>query len=334
MRFRIALAMSLLALVAASCGADSEGAAPGVGAAMLRYGYDPGERLSYDVDQVLDMRMTADGGGAAVGAFDADMIMDVTQRLDYRIDEGPQPDTIEVTIDQRITDGSATMTAMGQTEFLTLAELGPMASRITLVLDATGGLVEIAVDGRALPTDLFGDFPGLGMGSMAQPGHLGPEFPDRPVGLGDRWVTQGSSDTMGFEFFQRTENEITDFEEIDGRRTMRVDSVVTIAPIDMSFDDLMDAAMTAGSAMDPSIDAAQMDAAMEMFDSLGIEMNIHMDEIRMDMVSWFDPTDGIVVRLEFTSPMTMELAMKGIPDAGDITMSMKMDIEQTMVLVG
>jgi hypothetical protein len=49
------------------------------------------------------------------------------------------------------------------------------------------------------------------------------------------------------------------------------------------------------------------------------------------MTTWFDAAAGIVVRTTVETPMTMRMAMRGVPE-GDLEVVMEMATEQRLTL--
>ena len=80
--------------------------------------------------------------------------------------------------------------------------------------------------------------------------------------------------------------------------------------------------------------AAEMQAALSMVETMGMDMTYRMDQSVILMTTWFDAAEGVVARVEMNGPQHMYLEMSGIPDAGDITLDMDMSMTATMQLTG
>jgi hypothetical protein len=304
---------------------------------LFRYGYQPGDHLVYETLQQMEMAVEADGADGILGALDTQMVMDLGARLEYSFAEGPQPDMVAITVGTTFLSGSATMTSMGQTQSIPMDELTGLGTiETTVVVDANGHPTEVTVGGQTLALDLLGDFQGLGgLGGLGTPQHLGPEFPDHPVAVGDSWETETSQDLMGIEFRQRGEHRIVGQETVAGRPTYKVASVIRTDGMELDFADLTGLSMAAAGSLDPaSVDEMQM--ALDMFESMGIDMRYQIADTVLEMTSWFDPVAGIVVRLELAAPMTMTVEIRDMPDlpSGDLRMVADMDIRQSMRLAG
>jgi len=338
MRFtRIALApIAALALVAAACGPDTAEAPVVVeNAAVLHYAYQPGNSLSYEVTQGVSMTMEASGDAAVAGLTDTTMDMSTTSQIDYSFAEGPSPDLTEVTITTTLLGGGATMTTAGRTQTVPLSQLeGQVAGTMVLIVDPQGRLVEASMDGQALPTELLENMDSMLGQSVSQPQHIGPEFPEEPIGVGSTWTTEQTTNLFGLSITQRGNHAVVGEETVQGRTTLKIDSTITteatrIDVMDL-FEELVDSGMAAQSGMSPD----ELEMTRSMFRSMGIDMVVRLDDSRTDMTTWFDPADGIVVKSVLGGPMSMTMHMGGMPDVGDIEMVMDMFMDQSMELAG
>lgn len=313
-------------LTVAACGAEPSGSVDG---SFLRYSYEPGTSLSYDIESVMFMDMTMTG---FPGASDVSMAMNVDQRLDYSIGEGPTPGTVELTLHQAMTGGSGSVTALGETQYLTPGELGVVESEIVIVLDELGNLVEAALDGNAIPLDLLGGDAGFGANAFNQPQHGGPVLPDFPVGVGDEWKSEEAFGGFGFEVIQRGRHEVIAEEVHDRRDVVIILSEVTIERTEFDLIEIMEGLMASGYE-DPAMSAAELESAMALFQGTGLEMSLEVEKSQSEMTTWFDPAAGVVVRNELEMPMTMTIHMSGIPEVpGDVEMQMTIDLAQTSTL--
>jgi hypothetical protein len=332
MRARIAAALvGVLAVVAAACGAAT--AAPPEGARFARYAYQPGDSLAYDVEQGMSMTMEGAGDPSLGGMLNAAMDMSATATIAYDVAEGPRPDTVELTITTTFVDGGATMTQMGRTEAIPLGQfVDGMASTMVVLLDPNGSLLSVEVDGQPLPTELLNGFEGFAGQTTSLPQHIGPEFPDEPVGVGSTWTTEQEMGAFGFTMEQRGEHTVVAEEIVDGRTTWRIESVVTTGATEIDLVAMLREMMEADAAAQ-GYDAEDMEMSLSMFESLGVDMDMRLDESRTDMTVWFDPEAGIVVRAVIGSEMSVDMAMRGIPQSSDMEITMDMVVTQAMDLV-
>jgi hypothetical protein len=337
MRFaRTALApIAVFVLLAtAACGPETADDSPVVveNAKVLHYAYQPGDSLAYEVNQGVSLAMEG-GGGAAMSAMDVTMDMSISTLLDYEFAEGPSPDLTEVTISTTLVGGGATMTSMGRTQTIPLTDLaGDLTPTMVLLIDPQGRLVEASVDGQVLPTELLNSFDSMIGQSASQPQHIGPEFPADPIGVGSTWETEQSIDMFGLAITQRGEHAVVAEEEIDGRSTLRIDSTIRTGATRVDVMDVLQEMIASGMAEESGLSENDLELTMAMFDSMDIDFVMRLDDSRTDMSTWFDPVDGIVVKSVMSGPMSMSMSMRGVPQTGDVDLTMDMTIEQTMKL--
>jgi len=117
MRNRFLLGLASLALVVTACGQDTGLSGDGV---TLRYAFQPGETLEYNTDLEMTMDMTTEGDFGLPGGLDMTLDMDLAARSTYDIEEGPDPETVRLTVSTDIVDGSASMEMLGMTEAIPL----------------------------------------------------------------------------------------------------------------------------------------------------------------------------------------------------------------------
>lgn len=330
----VSVAAAAFALVASGCGPDSADAQVVVeNAAVLRYAYQPGDSLSYDVHQGVSLSMEGSGDAAFGAATDVTMDMSISSFVDYRFAEGPSPDLTEVTIETSLVGGGATMTAMGRTEVIPLSELsGDLTPTVVLVLDPQGRPVDGSIDGRALPTDLLEDFGAMIGQSASQPQHIGPQFPEEPIGVGSTWETNQDIDLFGMAITQHGQHAVVGEDAVGGRATLRIESTIRTGATRVDLGEALEQMLDSGLAAGSGLDEAEIESMTAMYESMGIEMTMRLDDSRTDMTTWFDPDAGVVVKSVMAGPMSMSLSMRGAPDVGDLEVTMDMVVEQTMEL--
>jgi hypothetical protein len=327
MRTRGAAALLLLTVLAAACGAGGPQAGPGV---VLRYSYQPGDNLSYDLDAALDLDMTASGNSAAAPGMDASMVMSVTARLDLGFALGPTPDTIEITVTEELLEGGARMTSMGEEVLIPLDELAEaMEQEIVIVVDPQGRPVSATVGGLALPAQFLAGTAAFG-GSLLTPQQFGPEFPETGLAVGVEWDTEQAADGLGMAFSQHGRHRVVAQEELEGRTVYRIDSEITTGAIHIGLAELMEALQQAPGLLGEA-DPAELEAGMAQFESIGVSVDITMEESTARMTTWFDPAAGLVARSVVETPTTMRMAMRGLP-GGDVEVVMEMTAEQRLTL--
>lgn len=343
-RFRVLIAIVVLGLVAAACGSDAD-----ADRRLLRYGYAPGDSLTYDMTGSVIGSLHVEGP-IEPGVEQADVDLDVSlgARLAYQVTEGPDPTQSVVRITQQLTSLSGSVSGMGEDQQLSLADLGevpPMT--IELVIDEVGTVVSATIDGQELPLGELGDLGGLGGlgglgdlgaleslgGQFLGPQHLGPLFSDDPVGVGDDWTIDGSAAPFGLDFPQQATHRIAAEETIGARSVVRIESELTTGPVDLGLADLVGA--LGGQLGDVGDDEFGLDPEQlaAFFEALGLQVSLDLARSDGTATTWFDADDGIVVSHDGTTPFDLSVSMIGIPDVGDIAMDLTMTVTQSLTLV-
>ncbi|HSG79326.1 MAG TPA: hypothetical protein VLD62_07090 [Acidimicrobiia bacterium] len=337
-RLRALIAIVVLGLVAAACGSDS-----GADRRLLRYGYAPGDSLTYDLSGSVVGSLRIEGP-IEPGVDQADLDLDLTlgARLGYAVSEGEDPTQSVVRITQQLTSLSGSVSGMGEERQLSLADLGEMPpTTVEVVIDETGAVVSATIDGQALPLGGLGDLGGLGAlgdleslgGQFLGPQHLGPLFSDEPVGVGDDWTIDGSVAPFGLDFPQEATHRIAAEETVGARSVVRIESELTTGPIEFGLADLVGAlGGQLGELGDEEfgLDPEQLAA---FFEALGLQVSLDLAQSEGTATTWFDPAGGIVVRHDGTTPFDLSVSVAGIPDVGDIAADLTMTVTQSLTLV-
>jgi hypothetical protein len=78
-----------------------------------------------------------------------------------------------------------------------------------------------------------------------------------------------------------------------------------------------------------------VDLMVEFFESLGGELQAEVAGSTSTMTTWFDPADGVVVKVEITQPQAADVAMKGVPEmGGDLALSARLETVTGAELTG
>jgi len=328
MKTRGPAAWLLLVLLAAACGSGGPQEGAGV---VLRYAYEPGDSLAYDLEASMDMDMTASGNAAAAAGMNASLVVSVTGRLDLSFAVGPAPDTVEITVAQELLEGGARMTTLGGETLIPLSDLaGQTQQEVVLVVDPQGRPVSMSVNGTALSTQMLGALSGFGGGETLTPQQFGPEFPQTGLYVGAEWETDNSGEVLGLAFRQHGRHKVMAEEQVLGRPAYRIDSRLTTAELRTDMAALMEALRRAPELMGGT-DPAEFDAAIAQFESMGVAVDIVMEEYTVVMTTWFDPARGIVLRSVVETPMAMAMVMRGFP-GGEIEVLMETTTEQRLTL--
>jgi hypothetical protein len=328
MRRTAIIGIALLTVAFAACG--DEGAGDGQ---LLRYGYQPGTTLTYDLSTGITGTLDIEGDfEPETGSLDVALDMDTDAVLRYEFAEGTEPDLLDLTLTMEITGLGGTMDAQGETRQLSLDELGEELRPIEAVftIDDQGTIVSASVDGQPLPTDLL---EGLGASPtvLLTPQHFGPQLPEEPVSVGDRWETESVVSRFGFEVTTRGEHLVAAEETVGGRSTLRIESTVETTPLELGMADLLAATAQEGE----EVDQEMVDLMVEFFESLGGELRADVAGSTSTMTTWFDPADGVVVKFELTQPQAADVAMQGVPEmGGDLSMSAQLETVSSAELSG
>lgn len=337
-RLRLLTAIVALGLVAAACGSDS-----GADRRQLRYGYAPGDSLTYDLAGTVTGSLHVEGPlEPGVEEADVDLDLSIEARLGYDISEGSDPTLSVVRITQQITSLAGSVSGMGEDEEFSLDDVGEMPpSTVELVIDEQGTILSATVDGQSLPLGDLPDLGGLGAlgdleslgGQFLGPQHLGPLLPDEPVGVGDEWTIDGSTAPFGIDFPQEATSRITAEEIVGARSTLRIESAVALGPLSLGLAELAEALFGQLGDLgdeDFGLEPEQLGAFLE---ALGLQVTFDLTRSDGSATTWFDPADGIVVRHDGTTPFAMSVAMAGIPEVGDLSLDLEMTVIQSLTLV-
>ncbi|MDX1691650.1 MAG: hypothetical protein R3290_11575 [Acidimicrobiia bacterium] len=344
-RSRALFAIAAIALVAAACGTGSGDAQ------VLRYGYAPGDALTYDVSAAVEGGLTVQGPlepGVTEGSADIDVAVDM--RVGYEVLEGDDPTISVVRITQEFTGLSGSVSGMGEDRTLSDADLeGLEPITVEISVDETGEIVSASVDGQEVPLDRMLDFGALsegglddfaGLGSqLLNPGHFGPELPTDAVGVGDEWTTEKTSAPLGLDVSQQTTHRIAGEETVGGRTTLRIESTVTTEALELGLAELLEGflgdlegGLGGDLGGDDDFGFAPEDVAA-FLEAMGLELRFVLAGSEGTATTWFDPADGLVVRHTATNPVDLSVSVTGIPDTGDVSLDAEFTITQDATLV-
>jgi hypothetical protein len=343
MRRSLVLVFAALAFLTAACG---EGATTSGDGVVLRYGYQPGDQLSYDMNLSMDMVMSGTGDLELPTGndFDATMSADLSARADFTAEEGPDPDTVKLTTAVVFLDGGGTIEGFGTTEEIPFADVIDQMPAIDaeVILDTQGEIIEMSVGGQTIPP---GVLEGLGIlngssgfGAFDTGQMFGPALPDGPVSVGTAWSDETSMDLLGMSIRTTVASEVTAVETVAGRETYRIESTQTTDPIDLDLRDLLAGIQDLGpelaATMGEGMTADDLDAMLGGLNAQGIELTMHMDRNVTRSTTWFDAAAGVAVRVEANSePAHLGIEARNVPGTGDVSMSIEMTMTMTMELV-
>lgn len=322
----------LLALLVLT-GACGRGADADEGGTILQYSYRPGETLSYELELVTAMTSESTDGASTSAAADWAMDMGITERLELAFAEGADPATIRITMTQEVLDGEAHTSTLGQEQSIPLEQFtAGLQNEVSVVIDARGKLLSASIGGSELPAQFLTALSSFSGSTMLQPQQLGPEFPAEPVSVGDEWQTTASTEILGLQIAQTSRHRLAAEEQLLGRRTYRIESLITTERYSADLADLMTVLQETPGLLGGA-DPAQMDAAFGQFEDSGIDLEFDMAESTASLTTWFDPVAGIVVRSELRVPIAMTMRMGALPEGGESSMHIEMATDQQMTLV-
>jgi len=311
---RRAVTTIALVLALAACGEAG-------GGRMLRYGDEPGTTRSYDVTATVTGSTTFEGDAAEGGPLEAAIDMTTGYRLGYAFEEDAAPEDLLLTMSIEVTDLDGTVSAFGDSQELSIEDLGTQPPPMVVTIDDRGTVVGITEGQQALPTEML-DALGSAPAALLTPQHFGPEFPEEPVGIGDAWTTDATVSRFGFAIETHGEHRVVAEEQVEGRPTLRIESTIDTSPTELSMEDLLRAMAQPGE----EIDQDQIDLLVSMFETLGGELSASVAGSTTTMTTWFDPEAGVVVRLESTQPQAADLAMHGAEgQGGDVAISVRLE---------
>jgi hypothetical protein len=309
------LAVSLLAAGCAEPSSESEGV-------TLRYGFDEGDEFRFSNEYGLEMTTEFEGLPAdEIPAGPIDLDLDAAMITSYSVSAGADPGTYEVTFGyEDLSDLAMTMRSGG--EELTMSEddlpadlsgsgLPLPGSDVTFVVDATGHIVSMSLDGTDIP------IPGLGEGGLGGFGgfgsampFMGPEMPNGPVAVGDTWTAHWTTEVVpGTELDVSAQSRLVAVESLDGVEVHVIDTTTTSTPVTLDLADVL-----AGFGGEGLGSAAE-----------GIEFSMTMSTAPTRSTVWFDAARGVVVRQEFAGGSDLTMAFSAEGRSGSATMHMTID---------
>ncbi|HDL49608.1 MAG TPA: hypothetical protein ENH33_06600 [Actinobacteria bacterium] len=304
--------------------------------AIYAYSYKPGDTYSYDIslDQHITLDMTVEGDPGMFetqdGPTNVDVRTSVAGSLSYDIAEGPEPDTTALHISGVFDEFTVEGTIDGEPVSNQDLESGTVPDLVevpdtTIILDRHGR--PISVDGEPLPTDLpfFGDpfsmVGGLTSGGLDKP--FGPEFPDRPLAIGDTWTKEQSEDIPSTDqtVASTVTYTVTGYDTIDGYDVAVIDFTSQASGVDIDLGKMFQALFEGFSSMSEegsTTEIPTIDFVISVGDSTG------------SGTYWFDQEAGLVRQVEqtYTVPILMHMAVESPEGSG--TTDMEMTVESTV----
>ncbi|MCB2223085.1 MAG: hypothetical protein KQH83_02830 [Actinobacteria bacterium] len=322
-------ALLAVTLLAAACGTDASGTGE-PGTVLLRYGYQPGDVIAYDLRQEVQVTI-GDQGHTTTSALQTD------GTATYTFSEGPVPDTVEMSLAGGLTVVSATV-GIDDGEPVDAPAGTVMDLDLTVVVDPRGRVVSGTVGEYDLPPGLAELFSGAA-GSGGQ--MFGPVLPEEPVAVGSTWTTTQRAQGLGMDFTTTIEGVVAAEETIDGRAVIRVETTTSMPAVEV---DVIE--MAAQLAADPEAysrffgegftaeDIRAAAAGLAMLEAAGAELTYVIEESTTTTTAWMDPATGDVVRMEVSMLVVAVMEGRGVPGEDDSTMDWEMRNHQVYTLAG
>jgi hypothetical protein len=363
MKKRSLLLVTMLALVAASCGGNTQGSTttgPGDTSTtaqpttteavetpegvLLSYELNAGDEFQYEVGLSQHIVLQASGDASLMGdeEMPGDAVVDLggTATFTHVVSDGPEAGTYEIHITGEFTDLTVSGTVDGEPvdgnaapEF---ASLDPID--VTVVVDEQGNLIQ---DGAAVDDPLagmFGDLGALG-GSAPAPGldpgqFIGPPFTDDEVTVGDTWEQEIETPGLGDDpIVTNVTSTVTGVDELDGSEVFVIESNSSTSTIEFDLAEFF--AGMFGAFLPEDATAEETAEFEEMLGQLQFLINI--DGSTADSTTWFDAEAGVARQSETSAATTIAMDMN-VPDeeTGELVgfeMDMTLDQDITYRLI-
>jgi len=352
MRTRTLSLLAVLVLTVAACGGatteetTTTDAAPATtttqapaeapDAKRLTYSLEAGTSYEYEVTLDQSIQMATEGDTTAMGdeEIPGDMSVAVkgTTTFSHSVAEGPEPDTYEITITGDFSDLSITGTVDGEPidELPDIAAMDPIEH--TVVVDASGRPIREDSDEFG---DLFGSFGGVpdmgdlgSLGSGFEFSHVGPQFPDDELTVGDTWTdTVEAPMTMG-EDPVTTEivSTVTAVEEIDGAEVLVIETTSTTSAIEFDLAEFLIGFLMA-FAPEGGEGSEDLEALTE-----NLRFLFSIDETVNDLITWFDAEAGLARKADYSggTHLVMDINMPDEESGEMIGFILDMTLDQSV----
>ena len=292
-----------------------------LGDVVLRYGYRPETRVTYDLDLTADVEASIDGDAAALAEEGlpsaADLRTSVETVVGFDVYDGPEPDTFELAVTAVLTGGEVSGTVDGEPfdpamHGATADQLASIPSiEKNVIIRTDGEILSISgSDGMAAAMGDLSSLGSLGGDHLGEP--LGPVFPEEAVGVGDSWTTSRTIDGPGGPVTVQTVSEIVAVEPYEDVEVFVIESTTTTEGFEIDFTEMVRSMFEgfSGIAGDDA-DAVTGDVPPEMQEMLDrLTFVISVAPNTSETTVWFDPEAGLVRRAEERSDgsVTMEFA--------------------------
>lgn len=336
--------IAALGLVAAACGAgtaDGNSAlTPGSDELVpVSYGFAGFEGIDYSFDASMHMETRSSGAFAGEGDMTMDMAFDGIYGFD--VAPGAEEGTYDITMSMFVSDlEDISVSGMGELsdldkEMLSQEMTTGFSEELTVTVDEFGNLVSSPLDGL-LGSDLFSGT-SAGSGSNFKE-LLGPALPPEGIAVGSEWTDTETAEIPGFGDFTLTStSRVVDRTSRDGRDVFVIETDVTSNALELDFVEMVSALADAGPEELEALgmteaDLDDMEFAMAFME--GLQMDMTIEPMSMQVTSWLDTGDGLLVAADMKMDMDMSMNMSGPPEmGGDFGMDMTMFMDLSMELL-
>lgn len=331
--------LTSLVLLAAACAPTatpttttpvSTTAAPASDPVQARYGYQPGQAVTYDVTVRQDITFDATGDAADLGdetlPIDADLVSENLGTTTY-MPESASGSAITLHLSAAFSDTQIRGTVNGATiDDLTdggvAVDLGQIQSvAVTVIVDSLGRIIDDGSEGEPMIGADVAALAGVTNELFSVP--VGPEFPETAVTTGDTWQTMSERPGQAGPVPVVGDSRVIDHQ--DGTLTVETATTTEAYLVDFSeeFRDLFLAFSELEDADVPPELTEQLDQ---------IVFRITVEESVTTETAEFDVERGLVTGSTKSSTVRLHMEFRAPDDDGELSsFQIRLDVEQTAV---
>lgn len=304
--------------------------APALDPVEARYGYQPGQSVTYDVNVRQDITFDATGDSTDLGdetlPIDADLVSENLGTTTYA-PEAVSGSTISLHISASFADTQVRGTVNGDTiddladggVAVDLGRIQPVA--LTVMVDALGRVLD---DGSAAQPMVGADVAALtGITNDLFSVPIGPEFPDRVLTTGDTWQTMSERPGQDGPIPVVGDSRVVDHR--DGVLTVETQTTADAYLVDFSreFRDLFLAFSELEGADVPPELTEQLDQ---------IAFRIAVQESVTTETAEFDLDRGLVTKSTKSTNVQLHMEFRAPDEGGEMrSFDIRLDVDQTAV---
>lgn len=297
---------------------------------QARYGYQPGEAVTYDVTVVQDITFDATGDADGLGdetlPIDADLVSENIGTTTYT-PESASDSAITLHVAAAFADTQMRGAVNGETiddladggVAVDLGRIQPVA--VTVIVDTLGRILDDGSDGEPMVGVDVAALAGVTNDLFSVP--IGPEFPDAAVTTEDMWQTISERPGQDGPIPVVGESQVIDHQR--GALTVETETTTEAYVVDFSeeFRDLFLAFSELEGADVPPELAEQLDQ---------IVFRITVEESVTTETAEFDVERGLVTTSTKSSTVRLHMEFQAPDDDGEMSsFEIRLDVEQTAV---